>query len=222
METQHTDFLKKHPLFAYMPDEARELILRQSRPWQLDANQMVFQQGGRADCFYLVLSGRVRLFFSSPDGKEKTVRHFLPGQIFADALMFMERETYPANAMTLEPSQLLPVRSAAYRSVLLDNPGVAFQMLGRLSDHLYTIGRQVELLSVFDAGTRVLTYLNLQLPPDARAGESFPQPMAKKALAEYLGIRPETLSRLIKQFEQSGYLHWKQDKITLGVWPLPT
>ena len=221
MENQQFEMINKHPLFAHMPDEARELILRQSRPWQLDAGQMVFQQGSKAEHFYLVLSGKVRLFFSAPDGKEKTVRHFQSGQIFAEPLMFMARETYPANAMALEKTQLLPVRSAVYRSVLLENPAVAFQMLGRLAENLHTISRQVEMLSVFDAGARVLTYLNQQLPPDAQAGESYPQPMAKKALAEYLAIRPETLSRLIKQFEQAGYLHWKQDKITLGVWPLP-
>lgn len=204
-----------------MPDETRAQILRETRPVRLGAGQFVFQQGEKAEYFYVVLAGRVRLFFSAPDGKEKTVRHFLPGQTFAEALMFMARDSYPANAMTLEETQLLPVRSATYRSVLLNNPQAAFQMLGRMSEHLHTISRQVEMLSVFDAGMRVLTYLNRQLPPDARPGESYPQPMAKKALAEYLAIRPETLSRLIKQFEQNGYLRWKGEHITPCVWPLP-
>lgn len=221
MDVQQDEFLKKHPLFAHMPESARALILRETRPVRFAAGQFVFQHGDKAEFFYLVLAGKVRLFFGAPDGKEKTVRHFEPGQIFAEALMFMARDTYPANATTLEDSLLLPVRSNTYRNVLMDNPAVAFQMLGRLSEHLHTISRQVEMLSVFDAGTRVLTYLNQQLPPDAKAGDSYPQPMAKKALAEYLAIRPETLSRLLKQFEQAGYLQWKQDKITLGVWPLP-
>lgn len=221
MEPQQLAALKSHPLFAHMPEETREIILRASRPVRLDANRLVFQQGSKAEFFYLVVSGTVRLFFSSPDGKEKTVRLFDQGKIFAEALMFMQRETYPANAMTVEPSVLLPIRSETYRSVLMDNPAVAFQMLGRLSDHLHAISRQVEMLSVFDAGTRVLTFLNQQLPPDTTAGASYSQPMSKKALAEYLAIRPETLSRLIKQFEQSGYLRWKQDTITIETWPLP-
>lgn len=221
MDLQYADFLNNHPLFAHMPDAARALILRETRPARFATGQLVFQQGSKAAFFYVVLSGKVRLFFGAPDGKEKTVRHFQPGQIFAEALMFMARDTYPANAMALEETLLLPVRSTTYRSVLMENPAVAFQMLGRLSEHLHTISRQVEMLSVFDAGTRVLTFLNQQLPPDAKAGECYPQPMAKKALAEYLAIRPETLSRLIRQFEENGYLLWKNEQITLGVWPLP-
>lgn len=221
MESQQFAALTSHPLFAHMPEDARNIILRGSRPLKLDANRFVFQQGSPAEFFYLVVSGKVRLFFSSPDGKEKTVRFFDQGKIFAEALMFMRRDTYPANAMTVEPSVLLPVRNETYRNVLLDNPAVAFQMLGRLSEHLHAISRQVEMLSVFDAGTRVLTFLSQYLPPDTAAGSSHPQPMSKKALAEYLAIRPETLSRLLKQFEQSGYLHWKQETITVKVWPLP-
>lgn len=221
MESQQFAALKTHPLFAHMPEGTREIILRAARPLKLDANRFVFQQGSKAEFFYLVVSGKVRLFFSSPDGKEKTVRFFEQGKIFAEALMFMNRETYPANAMTVEPSVLLPIRNETYRNVLLENPAVAFQMLGRLSEHLHAISRQVEMLSVFDAGTRVLTFLSQQLPPDTVPGSSYPQPMSKKALAEYLAIRPETLSRLIKQFEQSGYLRWKQDTITVDVWPLP-
>ncbi|MDO5091282.1 MAG: Crp/Fnr family transcriptional regulator [Cardiobacteriaceae bacterium] len=221
MDSDYFAALASHPLFAHMPEETRGLILRAARPLKLDANRFVFQQGGKAEYFYLVVSGKVRLFFSSPDGKEKTVRFFEQGRIFAEALMFMQRETYPANAMTVEPSVLLPVRNEAYRNALLENPAVAFQMLGRLSEHLHAISRQVEMLSVFDAGTRVLTFLSQHLPPDAAPGSCYPQPMSKKALAEYLAIRPETLSRLLKQFEQAGYLRWKQDVITVDVWPLP-
>lgn len=221
MTSSPTILLTTHPLFAHMPEAARESILRQSRPITLEAERFVFQQGAKAEFLYLVVSGKVRLYFSSPDGKEKTVRHFSAGQTFADALMFMARETYPANAITLEKSVLLPVRSETYRHVLLDNPAVAFQMLGRLAEHLHAVSRQVEMLSVFDAGTRVLMFLNQTLPPDTLPGSCHAQPMPKKALAEYLAIRPETLSRLIRQFEQSGYLRWKQDMITVLVWPLP-
>lgn len=221
MESPKLALLHRHPLFAHMPESTREMILRQSRLLTLEADQLVFQQGEQAEFFYVVMAGKVRLYFSSPDGKEKTVRHFVAGQSFADALMFMARETYPANAMTLEASVLLPVRSDLYRQVLMENPAVAFQMLGRLAEHLHMVSRQVEMLSVFDARTRVLTYLHQTLPPDTRPGDSFPQPMPKKALAEYLAIRPETLSRLIKQFEQSGYLRWKQDRIEVETWPFP-
>lgn len=211
-QTDTLALLSDHYLFSPLEAESRQKLLKNSHIHKYPANSLVFQKDESANHFFVILRGSVRLYFSSPDGKEKTVRIFSQGSSFAEALTFMRRDSYPANAMTMEESELLAIDSETYRNMLAENPDLAVALLAKCCEHIHMLSRQIEMLSVLDARSRLLEYLRQQLPDNAKDGVKFPIPMNKKELAEFLAIRPETLSRLLRQLENEHILHWQQNQ----------
>ncbi|SUO94112.1 Crp/Fnr family transcriptional regulator [Suttonella ornithocola] len=151
--------VSQHYLFAPLNTQQKQDLLAHSRVQSFAQGAIVFQKNSPAKAFYFVLEGGVRLYFSAPDGKEKTVRIFEAGDSFAEALMFMQRTSYPANAMTIAPSQLLAVDSAYYREMIVNNSALATALLGHCCEHIHQLSRQIEMLSVLDARSRFIEYI---------------------------------------------------------------
>lgn len=201
--------LSHHYLFDYLDISEQNALLAHSRQLNFSEGGLIFQKNSPARYFYFILEGAVRLYFSAPDGKEKTVRIFYKGMSFAEALMFMGRDSYPANAMALEKTQLLAIESAFYREMIEQSPKLAVSLLGRCCEHIQNLSQQIEMLSVFDSRSRFLQFLIHKLPNSADDGVVIPLGFSKKELAQYLALRPETLSRLFRQLEQERLIAWK-------------
>ncbi|SUO92362.1 Crp/Fnr family transcriptional regulator [Suttonella indologenes] len=202
--------IENHHLFAPLNAEQRKSLLANSRVQQYQEDALIFNKNEATSAFFFILEGAVRLYFSAPDGKEKTVRIFEKGSSFAEALMFMARDSYPANAMAVMPSKLLVVNSHFYRKMISQHADLAVALLAKCCEHIHLLSQQIEMLSVLDARSRFVQYIRQQLPVNAGDGYRLYIPMPKKDLAQYLAIRPETLSRLIRQLENEEILQWQQ------------
>lgn len=202
--------LEHHHLFASLTLEQKKQLFMNSHVQYYREDTIVFQKDEIATMFFFVLEGAVRLYFSAPDGREKNVRIFEKGDSFAEALMFMKRDTYPANAMTVMPSKILAINSDFYRKMILQNTDLAISLLGKCCEHIYMLSQQIEMLGVLDARGRLIRYLRQQLPVGAQDGHHLYISISKKDLAQYLAIRPETLSRLIRQLEREDIIQWHQ------------
>ena len=65
--------LRQHHLFAGLNDEQLERLLQTTHVLQLDDGQQLFACRQEARHFYMVRSGSIRLYLSSPDGTEKVM-----------------------------------------------------------------------------------------------------------------------------------------------------
>jgi CRP-like cAMP-binding protein len=82
-------------LFSELTEAQMDRVRRHSHVTDMVEGESLFFQGDNATSFYLVLSGRIKLFRISPDGKEKVVEIMEAGATFAEALMFMDQPHYP-------------------------------------------------------------------------------------------------------------------------------
>ena len=213
-----TDVFEKHYLLAPLSPIDRQRLTQRQHRRRYPAGSMIFTKNQKTTDFFLVLSGTVRLYFSAPDGKEKTVKLFSRGQSFGEALMFMQHDTYPANAVATEDTELLVINNREFREILLKNVELCLAMMGTMAEYVQMLSMQIEMLSVFDARTRLLHYLRDHMQGEQKNGKLYQLAINKKDLAEYLAIRPETLSRLLKQLEQEAVLVWDQRGVTVHDW----
>ena len=95
----------QHPFFKHFGQAEQERLMAQSHEQAFSAGELLIQQGQLAERFFVVLSGRVKLYRISADGQEKVVEIIQAGQTFAEAVMFMQRSEYPVCAETLEAVQ---------------------------------------------------------------------------------------------------------------------
>src|SRR5438128_5104452 len=67
------------PLFQALSSRERELVLSHGRRRVLNHGQTLFSQGTTHEGIYLIESGRIRVFYNAPSGREITLAYWYPG-----------------------------------------------------------------------------------------------------------------------------------------------
>ncbi|MET0678790.1 MAG: Crp/Fnr family transcriptional regulator [Bradyrhizobium sp.] len=87
--TDHDEAIGGPPsLMDKLSPRERELVLRQGRRKVLNRGQTLFSQGGRHDGIFLIESGRIRVFYTSPQGREITLAYWHPGNFVGGPEVF--------------------------------------------------------------------------------------------------------------------------------------
>ncbi len=212
---QARDQITDHYLFSGMPRNEIDSIMASLRVIQLDAEEVLFHHDDPATHFFLVGEGNVKLARISPAGHEKVVHVLHAGSCFAEAVMFMEQESYPVTAQAVTKSTVFAINCEAYRSILNENSVAAFRLINDLSDRLKLMLREIETLSVQKATHRVAHYFLDQLSSDTGQEVTMQLDTSKSLLASRLSVEPETLSRIFHKLSESGAIEVHGRSITV-------
>ena len=188
-------------LFSALSDPQLERVRRHSHITDMVEGESLFFQGDKATSFYLMLSGRVKLFRVSPDGKEKVVEIMEAGASFAEALMFMDRPNYPVTATALAPSRVVVINCREYKAMLHESIESCFLLMGNMSFRLRALIHEIDALSLDTGTVRTVAYL---LHQATEGVTSFELKVAKSVIASRLSVKPETSSRILKSLHERG------------------
>ena len=76
------------PLMEKLTPRERDIVLKQGRRKVLNRGQTLFNQGARHDGIYLIESGRIRVFYTSPLGREITLAYWRAGNFVGGPEVF--------------------------------------------------------------------------------------------------------------------------------------
>jgi len=196
--------LRGLPHFRSLPEASLAAVARLARLRTCRAGEALFAEGEPARAFYFVRSGAVKLYRLGREGREQVLHHLGPGRSFAEAAV-LSMPAYPAHAVALEtPTELVEVAGAPFRERLAGDGELAVAMVASLSMWLAGLADRVEELSLTSASARLAHHLLRR--PARREGEglAIPLEMAKKELAQHLAMTPETLSRVLRRWQDAG------------------
>jgi CRP/FNR family transcriptional regulator len=173
---------------------------------------LLFRQGSEATGFFVVKSGRVKIFKLSPMGKEQILNIFEAGDNFAEVAA-LDGQPFPASAATLESAELIFFPRVAFLDLLHQYPDIAINMLISLSQHLRHLTGVIEELSFKDVPQRLAAYLlklgeasNENRSEDAAPAKVVTLDLTKSQLAATLGTIPATLSRAFYRLSTEGLI----------------
>ena len=190
-----------HPLFRDAPPEVASLLLRDAAILHVEDGAALFREGEDAIEYLYVLSGGIEVLRHTQDGQERVFHIFRVGQLLAETAMFMSHGRYPMNARAHGDTIALCLKRAGLQAACRAWPELAMRLLARLSDRVYQRVNEVEWFSDSTAAQRLADYL-LRLRPGA--GSAVHLPLTQHQLAEHLGVRAETLSRLLADWVAQG------------------
>lgn len=180
---------------------------------EIKRNQPIFSEGEKAAGLYVVVSGSVKIYKLSFDGKEQILHILGAGEPFAEVAVFAGT-TYPANAMTMEKSRVFFIPRQAFLELIGRYPSLAMAMLATLSLRLRQFAGMIESLSLKEVPGRLAAHL-LLLSDQNKGAATIELAIAKTQLAAYLGTIPETLSRILSKLSKAGYIASDGAVITL-------
>ena len=205
---EHIARLAQHSLFSALDEKQRARALGHSTVLHLEQGDHLFHMGQKAEQFYFVHSGQLKLYRLAPNGTEKVIEIIRQGQTFSEALMFLDMPVFPVDAQALGKAEVVAIDNAHYLEVLASSSQTAFHVMAHLSMRLKGLLNEIDALTLQNATLRVVNYLLYLLPDDCdrNASAGIILPAAKNIIASRLSIQPETLSRILSTLNSEGLI----------------
>ena len=206
--------LRRSFLFSDLEDGQFLEIMSNAVPLEVAGGQMLFNQGDSVDAFYWVGEGLVRLFRSSPQGDEKVIELIGPGRFFAEAALFMGGR-FPVNAAAQTASRLVAIDGASFKAWLAQDASRCFRLMAGMSARLHKLVNEIDSLTLMKGTDRLLQYLLDHSDPDDEGLSVVELEAPKQVIASRIGVKPETLSRLLHKLSDLGYIEVKDSRIII-------
>ena len=202
--------LAAHPLFQDLPAAVLQAMCQQADLHSFHPGEVVFHEGDAARHWFLVVQGHVEVVRFGCDGDERVFHRFGPGQCVAEAAMFMAHGRYPMQARSVGTTAAWRLCRCALQCACEAHSALGLCLLQDLSRRLYHYINEVEWLTVSSAPQRLAACL-LRLSADQ--GTRLELPGTQRQVAAHLGIRAETLSRLLSDWQSRRWVqgerrHW--------------
>ena len=212
--TQATlEVLTRIPMFRRVPLADRERIAELAQIRSYERGRRVFSEGDESDYFLTVLSGRVKVFKTTPAGKDLILEIFGAGDPLG-AVAAYETRPYPASAETLEPSTCLLIPREAFLALLERHPSLVRGLLVGLTHRLIELTNRLTELTGGRVETRFARlFLKIadQIGRPDRGGTFIPLALARQELADLTGTTIETCIRIMSRWAKEGVLATEKD-----------
>jgi len=211
------ELLRRCPLFAGLKDEELKRIRTIANLKQVGKKEILFSDGEEAKGFYVILSGKIKLYKISPEGKEQILHIVSAPDAFAEAALFLEG-SYPAFAEALTESQLLFFPKRDFIQLIEKNPKLSINMIVSLSQFLRRFASLIEELSLKEVSSRMAKYLidlSMRLSKEGKSPKEVELDLSKTQLASKLGTISETLSRTLAKMKAKGIIDVKRNRILI-------
>jgi CRP/FNR family transcriptional regulator len=211
------ELLRRCPLFAGLKEDDLKRIRAIASLRQIEKKEVLFSDGEEAKGFYVILSGKVKLFKVSPEGKEQILHIVSAPDAFAEAALFLEG-TYPAFAEAMTDSQLLYFPKRDFILLIEKNPQLSINIIVTLSHFLKRFASLIEELSLKEVSSRVAKYvvdLSIKSSKEGRSPKEVELDLSKTQLALKLGTISETLSRTLAKMKAKRIIDVKKNKIVI-------
>ena len=115
--------LKKVPLFGQCTAKELQTIAASGKVVKRKAGAEIVREGRNGSAFFLLLDGKVEI---TRDGQP--VARLIPGDFFGELALLSDHRRN-ADAHAVDDVELFGITVWSFRSILLDNPKIAYTML---------------------------------------------------------------------------------------------
>jgi len=207
--------LLQAPMLRHLDPADQDRMISAGVERKLSSQQVLFCSGDRADAVYILTAGKIKLVRHTPQGKELLLHLVSPGQSFAEAAMLGDG-TYPATAISLEPSAVFCWPRSRLIELLRNTPDLALGMVLSVSMWTRRLVTQLELLTQRRVEERLAIYLKGRSGGERLvAGHEIILREPRNLIAAQIGTVPEVLSRTFRRFEESGLVEITSNKVRI-------
>ena len=212
----HVDALQRTAIFGTVSPDSLKALAASVRERKLSRGEILFTRGDRADGLYVVVSGSIRAFRESKDGREQTIHVETAGATLAEVAVF-DHGAYPSTTMAEEDAVVLFIQTDVVLEFLRRNPEAAFAALNMLASRLRKVTLRLEGVTLQDVGQRLAQLLlDRAASADPSDGKiSFVLKEPHQRIAANLGTVREVIARQLRRFANEGLIEVKGRNVTI-------
>lgn len=195
-----------------LPNPFEKQLANRGNERRFSQSKRLFTAGDKADGFYYVKQGQIRVYRMDEGGKEVEMTRLNPGDHFGEVILFSS-PYFPVSAEAVLDSVVVYYSKESVMSAIEDNVDVALFFLNLLANKCRTLTHKIESIKLLNIRQRLIRYL-LKASPAAGSFE-LNLPITKTELAKELGTINETLSRNLQQLQKERLLRVSGKKILI-------
>ena len=212
--TQTTaDFLATVPLLSGLDRAELGRFAELTREKAYPRGSVILFEDDPGDSLFIVRRGRVKVVLVGEDGLEVILGVLGVGEHFGELALIDDRPR-SAHVIAMEDADLLVLRRDDFRKRVESSPSVAWSLLTELSRRLRRADDKIGGLVLLDVPGRISRLL-LDLA-DESGGPTIERPLTHQTIAQMIGASRETVSRAMKDFQDTGWITVDRRRITLA------
>ncbi len=169
----------------------------------------VYWQGDTAERLYYLKKGSVKIYMTSENGGEKTLRIQRDGGVFGEAAFF-DRQPRVSSAKVLEKSEIVAISREILSAHIQKHPEFAFALMQALSERVRLLTAQVDSMAFLQADKRIARFLSEAVqdrPPCISCTD--------EELGARVGVSRVTVNRVLRRFARLGWLETRYRQIRI-------
>jgi CRP/FNR family transcriptional regulator, cyclic AMP receptor protein len=200
------------PLHEQLPPALLDAIAPHGLVRTFPAQAILINEGDTTDSLYIVLSGRVKVYTSSDDGRDFVLTEYGPGEYFGE--LTIDGEKRSASIKAVETCTCRIVQGSELRRFLADHPDFAMHLTRKLIRMVRRLTEQVRSIALQDVYGRMVRVLNELSEPD---GEEWVlrQKLTQQDVADRVGSSREMVNRVMKELTAGGYVTQREGRIVI-------
>ncbi len=210
-------YLKRCELFEQLDEAQIARLEAVSQVRVFDRNSLIYLPEDESDSVLLLVSGRVRIYHITTEGKQALLAFIDPGELFGELTVIgqSEREEF---AETMEKSQIVKIPASAIHDLMAENPDVTLSITKLIGLRRQRFERRLKSL-MFQPNRERLIFLLLELAeryavlhPD---GIALRIRLSHQEMANIIGSTRETVTVVLGELQQEGLLEVKRKQVVL-------
>lgn len=176
----------------------------------LPANCTVIAQGEPVEHYYVIASGRVRVFMLTSAGREITLEILAAGRVFGDRSLFSDRNHY-VTVETVEETELIVCRMEQFMQRCHQSEELMMYLFRQMAETCQYLTRQLARLTCYDSRQKLADFLL----EEQMLRESDTVTCTHEEIATAVCLNRVTVSRVLSDFRARGWIQLSYGKIRI-------
>jgi CRP-like cAMP-binding protein len=209
----NVDLVRRVPMFSVLT-EAQAWTLSQSIvKKRYKRGETIVEQGGRSNALFIILAGRARVLSVDARGREVILALLHPGDHVGE-MSLIDGQPHSASVVAEVQTDVLMLGRVAFLQSLPENSSMSFSIMRGLVQRLRRADSKIESLALMDVYGRVARAL-LEMSDIDGDQRLIRAKVSRQDLAKMVGASREMVSRVMKDFEQRGFVAERDDGCVL-------
>lgn len=207
--------LEKCEIFKGIENEEIEKILKviNYKIVNYDKGDIIAIEDRKCEYVGIVLSGNIEVQKIYESGRNITIKRFIEGSTFGEAIVFSSRNTYPSTIIASVKCKIMFIKNEDIIGLCSSNKIFLGNFIELLSEKIIMLNNKVKTISICSIRQKIANFILEQVTIQKR--ETIKLGINKKELAEYLGVQRPSLSREIINMQDDGIIQCNKGEIKI-------
>jgi CRP/FNR family transcriptional regulator len=194
-----------------IPNQIQQIFENEKPVKAYSKGDIIYYQGDKANSFYYLKKGRVRVYMTSPDGMEKTLSTAEAGEILGEAAFFdgMPRISF-AKAMT--NIEIVVIDKNRLLQLIKTSPSLALELLQLQAMRVRQLSTQIDSMTFLQAEGRIAQYILQGMKP---IKGKMQLKLTHEEIGNAVGVSRVTVSKILNSFAKKGYVQTEYGRIVV-------